>query len=359
MNQKRLARQMERSKQAIAAMSSRPISRPVAPQPPARTAAVCAPPVAPQQQQVALSPPPAPPPLAVVAVPAPIAEAPSAPKAMNLPLYRPQPTRQPSQQEQDPHIRSLECEIEELQTTIIGFAPSELRHVLYGYYRCKTKSDLSAWEFSTVEAIIDFAKPDRTDRANCPLCGCGTTADWGARDVGWSHPSGLYIHLRGEGRTSQCSVMQAALRKARRELRPQLREAEAAERQAREQRRLIEPVLLVDLSGQPRLFDDGVSFYEKPRDPKGMEFAEQRLASLGFVRHQQENAISYQWLDGDLLVLADPRLADRIVFYGFKIRGRKSKSRQYVSFYLRDDWNRNLKGQFDKRLAAEVGRHGF
>lgn len=176
------------------------------------------------------------------------------------------------------------------------------------------------------------------------------------RAVGWSIPEGLDRHLHGNAKTDKCAVMDAAWKDAREFGRERFQAARIAEERAIAERRLTEPVFMV--TPDKLLFADEHTWDGGARDPASVEFAEQRLADLGFVRYQERNVSSYQRAYQEHAIIADPRTMGRIDFavYTPKHKGKRIEWVSRGDFKLTDHTKNDLSNKLAVRIAECLAR---
>ena len=121
-------------------------------------------------------------------------------------------------------VRELEHELWVARTAIIDLMSEPAREILKGHYRHEMNSWGDAWHWAerAAEQIVELCEdvqqatyqgyPMGAPRANCPLCGRGTSGPYAE---GFALPEGLVRHLTGSHNSRQCDVLRAALGLAR------------------------------------------------------------------------------------------------------------------------------------------------
>ena len=201
--------------------------------------------------------------------------------------------------------------------------------------------------------------------ADCPLCHGGSYTPY---QDGFKLPIGLERHLQGWGHARQCPVLHEIEALAREywdgKFAPAEAEAERKKAEEKAQRLKTETLYRVEAMEEPVLYEDGVRSWDGgPRTSEELQWAEQRLASLGFTRRQEERVVS--WVDDraeGYMVYADPRTKKRVRFYVYpkplprKRRGHRAK-RGY--FELLDTLKNDLPGKYSDRLAGGLAQIGM
>jgi hypothetical protein len=268
----------------------------------------------------------------------------------------------------DDIIRRLKADLYEARSAIVHLMPENTRKLLTSYFSCESRQQTYAWEQSVADEIIESAEVlPRTqgfylsERAYCPLCGSGSTSPY---ESGFTIPEGLRRHLVGWGNTQQCDVMKAAFCLARECWDDRFRAAEQAEEVAKrerlEARKRSETLYRVMPDDDPRLVDEGIGYGTGARDQTLMDWAECRVAGLGFQTTSEGSVKSYVSERGDFVVYADPRLSGQIVFRVYKKplpkKGRvpRARSARMSVFHLMDGWKHDLRGKYETRLGAAM-----
>ncbi len=263
----------------------------------------------------------------------------------------------------DERIRRLEDDLYSTRRTIIDLMPEPIAKALASYYGCETRKESYTWENRTVDFIIsqaDILKPEegsyQSDRAYCPLCGQGSSSPY---ERGFSVPEGLRRHLEGWGNTHRCSVMDVALNLARDYWDRQFSEAEKQEQVAKGKqiadRRKSEFLYRIDPTSDPLLVDEGIGYGGVPRDEAHLEWAEQRVKSLGLTVSTEDRIKTYCEELNAHVVFADIRSNGRIDFRVYEKPLAKKKGRYlgpaYRSFYILDNWKHNLTEKYRLRIT--------
>jgi hypothetical protein len=230
----------------------------------------------------------------------------------------------------DDTIRRLEDELWHARNTIINLAPVQFHEILGGYdvvggarRTIETRQDLYQWRRDLRDAVIEAAErieqPPRENswmqehRVACPLCRSRGSGAFGID--GWKVPGGLEMHLDGAGNAEHCSVTKTAYRLMLDQHREKFAAAELAEKQQLAERKKTEPVVLIDPDEAPELLFEPRYSFEKYRTPEQLAVIEDRLCEIGFEIERNGNVVTYRLMHGDKwMVLADPRLDDRIQF---------------------------------------------
>ncbi|MFM0097116.1 hypothetical protein PQQ87_16005 [Paraburkholderia nemoris] len=260
-------------------------------------------------------------------------------------------------------IKTLESELYMARASIIGLMPDPLRAPLHSYYSVKSREDSYRWREDVAQQIIDQATilPQTVgylgDRAMCPLCGDGSSSPY---EKGFSMPEGLRRHLVGFGNTRQCVVTLAAFALARDHWNSQFRATEEESDRARQaeikRRKQVETLYRVDLRQEPVLLEEGVSTFHEARSANDIEWAEQRLDTLGFSITVEDRVKAYVSEVQEFLVLADPRQKGEISFRIFKKPAGKTR-RPGTSvgwFAIPDRWKHDLRAKYDAALAKFI-----
>jgi hypothetical protein len=262
-------------------------------------------------------------------------------------------------------IKKLEEELWSARVAIIGLAPSKYRDLLKSYYRCEAHKDSYNWLDRVADQIIDTVEPLSKEqgsylepRAYCPLCGDGSSSPY---DRGFAIPEGLRRHLTGWGRSSQCSVTEAAHQLALDYFHDKFGPAEEAERQAKEKvraERIRTEVLLRTSPGKEPVLMDDVSYGCEPRDRAEFLWAESRLKELGFERIEEGRVRQYLRESDSFGVFADPRAKGEILFRvyrrPFPKRIQLSRIDRSKYFVIKDSWKNDVSGKFNTRLEQAL-----
>jgi len=248
-------------------------------------------------------------------------------------------------------------ELMRFRERVLRMLPDDLYMLLNSYTKCRSIEDFIAWREDVVGQIIPRAKllPPQPDgggpRGICPLCDHGGDSPW---HDGYALPRGLRQHLLGEGNVYYCVMTNAAFSRAINDLQDSFSAAAKAKQQRENQRRRTEPLFLVDRLSPPKAWEEDL-WGASPRSAEELAFAAQRLDELGFEVQVHENVISYVFDDEPLVVLADPRMAGRIVFRVFNTRASR-KRRNPPEFYILDAWKRDIRIKFAARLESARSR---
>ncbi len=272
-------------------------------------------------------------------------------------------------QSADDRCRRLEDELYETRRAVLKLLPEEVRKVAEGFHACKTRGDAHAWETRLLEYIINSAKllgPDEGShlmpRAYCPLCREGSS---GPYDRGFALPEGLRRHLTGWGSARQCSVLSPIVAGARDYLEPHFREVESANDEARTrllaERRLVETLYRVSPEGEPKLFDEDLSYDGPARDQAMLPWAEARLIACGCVQEENGRVRSFTKVVDGFIAYGDPRPAGKLKVTLFqepsttpKRKSGRTKQVMVQSFYLPDAWQHDLPTKLHRRLTRAV-----
>lgn len=257
---------------------------------------------------------------------------------------------------EEPALRRL---LREANETVLHLLPREVREVIEAPYPgLETWSDIYRWESQAIQQVIRSAKPIECSsrefgpRAMCPLCGYGGANFY---EDGYALPEGLARHLEGYGKTQQCRVMKAARWLVRDLFGAKARAAEYAEderrKQEQESRSRRETLFQIHPDAPAELIDAG--WGPKPvRDGSQLEWALQRLVSLGFCVTRDDNIITCTRDWGQGIAYADPRRQGAIEVRVFsKIKPRRKARVPLTRGMLHDRMKNDLKG----RLAQVLG----
>jgi hypothetical protein len=194
-------------------------------------------------------------------------------------------------------------------------------------------------------------------RSPCPLC----------RDVGnspYEHQSGfkagegIHRHLTGSHNTIGCPVIDAIywwyLESADFKFLEQETQENLLALEELEVRRRTETLYTVHPDDPPKLIDEG---YGETRSKEELEWAEERLTSLGFSILVDGNVKTYLWESDELKIYADPRIKKNITMIIFPQRGRKKHRAGYGRFVFQDRFRNKLVEQFEKLI--EENRDDF
>jgi hypothetical protein len=282
--------------------------------------------------------------------------------------------RRPRYQElvspQEETIKRIKEELYEARRIIINLMPEEAQTVLNSYSSCASRKETYGWQYNTAEMIIALAKklpPEGgsylSDRAYCPLCGEGSSSPY---ESGFTFPEGLRRHLVGYGNMHQCNVMEAANRLAGEYWSDRFHAAEKAEQEQKQvlkaQRKISEILYHIAPALAPQLIDEGFFYGTTPRNQSEFDWAEQRLADLGFQITCEANVKSYISEHENWDVYADPRANGEISFTvyrkPFPKQSRTPLIRRGVlnSFNLKDSWKHDIRGKYESRLAKAIGK---
>lgn len=264
--------------------------------------------------------------------------------------------------EQSDAIRRLQDELAMTRHAIIGLMPSEISTILRSYYSCENRLESIDWiDFVSKDLIENHAKrlPDEVsffqDRAYCPLCGGGNDCGY---NKGFTVPEGLRRHLTGWGKAKECSVLHAARMLAEGYWDHMFLAQEKEEEEKKEKllaaRRLNEIIYCISLKDEPKLIDEVMR--GEAREHAKMGFAERRLADLGFQANQEKNIKSFTREYEDVIVYADPREANKIVFRVCRRpnkKGGRRRIRLEELFCLADNCD-DIVGKYDSSLAEAL-----
>lgn len=134
-------------------------------------------------------------------------------------------------------------------------------------------------------------------------------------------------------------------------------EAEKRERLA--QRKKSEVLYRTAPDLEPELIDERLSFDVTPRSKEELDWAEERLANLGFQITCNAKAKSYTNEHGDFVVYADPRQRGRIDFNVFPKGYKRSRGRPrlgWTSFYMLDGWKKELREKYEVRVENAISQ---
>lgn len=269
----------------------------------------------------------------------------------------------------DDTIRHLRDELFMARQTILSLTTPDQQGLLKSYYDCETRQDSYRWESDVAEKLIEgaIALPREQGsyfgpRAFCPLCGDGTSSPY---ETGFSLPEGLRRHLVGwGGRANQCVVLSTAIRLANDHWNGKFKETELreqAQKGALEQaRKATETLFLVNPYGPPELSDAQTGFGAKARTVQELDWAESRLAELGFLRKEDTRVRSYVKEGTDFAVFADPRRLGEISFavYRLPLPKRRPQGARYFTalqqFRIPDSWKNDLKSKYEKRVLEAI-----
>lgn len=260
-------------------------------------------------------------------------------------------------------VTKLEEELYSARRTIIDLMPNKVGQILSSYYSCETSQATRTWMDAVIDALIEFAEPlpnaapgYLSTRAYCPLCHRGSSSPY---TDGFTLSEGLRRHLSGRGHVQQCDVMTATMALARESWRSRFQASDAAEaKQAfaqKEQRGRTEILYRLGPNEEPQLVDEYV-WGSRCRDPAELEWAEQRLSTLGFTANDENKIKSYTQPNTDFVVYADPRSKGEISFRVYLLSPPKSKrfGRKYSIFKMPDTWKHNLTTKFKTGLSSAI-----
>ena len=251
-------------------------------------------------------------------------------------------------------LRKLERELNSARETIIRLVPIEYQDTLQSFYECKSTSEFWRWEQLAAEKIANrvpesaMSESFGTRRADCPLCGRSTMGPYAE---GFVIPGGLIRHLTGFGNTQKCAVTEAAFELGRTYVEREFGEAERIAEEAAEAekarvlaaRRITETLYRVHPFGAPELVDEGCSsWFGETRAADKVGWAEARVLSLGFTRHQEGNVLTLTLEREDYIIFADIRSAKKITFNIFKNPPKKSKRLKKGGFEFPDSIKHDL-----------------
>lgn len=262
-------------------------------------------------------------------------------------------------------IKKLEKELWSARMAIISLAPSKYRDLLGSYYRCEARTDSHSWFDRVADQIVDTVEPMPKEqgsylepRANCPLCGGESSSPY---DRGFAIPEGLRRHLTGWGRSSQCSVTEAAHQLALDYFHDKFGPAEEAERQAKEKmraERIRTEVLLRTGPGKEPVLMDDVGYGCVPRDRVDFLWAESRLKELGFEKIEEGRVRQYLRESDSFGVFADPRAKGEILFRVYRKPFLKRIQRNRIDcskyFVIKDSWKNDISGKFNTQLEQAL-----
>lgn len=268
----------------------------------------------------------------------------------------------------DERIRTLEWDLDSARRAIVSLLPQFIQTLVDSRYACQSWEDAYKWESELVDEIITSATVLSREegshfgpRACCPLCGHGSSALY-AR--GFAVPEGLRRHLIGWGNTTGCGVLTPVLDLARDTWRPRFEKAEAEMQAQREahlaERRQRESLVLIGPSEAPLLNDEKLGFQKEPREAQSLNWAETRLAQLGFQLSESERVRSFTKHMEDHVVYADPRLRGELTFFVYpapsaaSARRRSRSAARRETFALPDKWRHDLDEKFASRLARAI-----
>jgi hypothetical protein len=251
--------------------------------------------------------------------------------------------------------------------------PQPVQQILRSYHDCNSRQDGYRWCESAAEKIISLAEisPQHStpvsERGFCPLCE-------GSADVvyaqGFAFPEGLRRHLTGWGNVRQCGVMAVVKSMAREYFDDKFRDEDEAEKKRSEeshrqvQHRLRTEILYRTTAFRDPELIDSVARFGDVRTQIQMEWAEQRLAELGFRIQVDGNVKSYTAESDDVIVYADPREAGRITFCPYKkplLKPKRTRHpsldfNQMNSFFILDGWKHDIEEKYNSRLAEATAK---
>lgn len=260
-------------------------------------------------------------------------------------------------------FRILNNELLLARMTIIRLIPEPMQSIVRGWKECRTRSELYRWQDTAVAKIIMHAKILDSGRAYCPLCRDGVQSHY---NDGFSVPEGMRRHLVGYGQVRECGVMETAMKVALTSLNERFMAHEESDLVTKiskdEQRKTTETLFRIHPFDPPELIDarGNVSNY---RNDKELEFAENRLAELGFTFAQDKNIKSYIRESDHYVVYADIRTKKSISFEVIPkpikapIPNKPRFGRRF--FTLPDAWVNDLKMKFDSWLEEPVDGVAF
>lgn len=262
----------------------------------------------------------------------------------------------------DDEIKRLKEELWFARTTIIDLVPAPFCEFFRGYYHCNTRSEGYEWRRNLVAEIIENTPVDdqenfgfqRTTR--CPLCDDSPSHFY--RD-GFTFPEGLRRHLTGFGNTNQCSVMREVYALVRDYWNDKFSEQEELEREEeyrlKQERMKTETLYITEPFGDAELLDGRYSWSDS-RNEEGIQWAEDRLETLGFSIHLNGRTKTYIKEYDDLVVYSDPRTDKKIDFtvYSKPLPKRRPSRGLYKynvgHFSFQDTWKHGLPEKFEKRV---------
>ncbi|WP_354171732.1 MULTISPECIES: hypothetical protein [unclassified Bradyrhizobium] len=199
--------------------------------------------------------------------------------------------------------------------------------------------------------------PGIEERAVCPLCGDGTNA-FGSRG-GFAYPRGLERHLTGTAICTNARVLGMAFKLSADYLNETSLATDRTEKERDEERRQSE--LMVRHAAQaPPAFLYQTEWRGPARGEATMGEAEQRLRDLGFEIMVEGNVRTYRFVQHDWLVLADPRVTNKIEFEVTSLSKPKKKPRHWRAntFYMLDSYALDIPGKLRKRLQEAIESFG-
>jgi hypothetical protein len=262
--------------------------------------------------------------------------------------------------------QQLEEELYKVRRIVLSLLPDDLHRELTTYLRCESREQTHRWESDVVSRLIGRAVIIPEDgsyswqeRAYCPLCGSGGSAPY---TTGFIVPEGLRRHLTGW--STRCSVMEVTMALAREHWHSQFAEQEAHEASERAAsiatRKRTEHLYDFGSSYGPRFINERIRDHTKVRDAESLEWARQRLLSLGFAEKREGQIISFAISVNDLIVFADLRGRGELVFWAYnaaKFAKRKRRTELLdARFVMPDSWKHDLSGKFANALERAAKR---
>jgi hypothetical protein len=225
------------------------------------------------------------------------------------------------------------------------------------------RRDIIAKISQSTEPDEEASRPFGEKRAPCPLCKYRGSQAFG--NDGYKLPDGLARHLDGHGNVHSCDVLEAGFKGLRDSNRDKFAAAEKAEADHLAHRKRTEPVMLIDPVNYSRnpvvLFDEGFVWGKQAwRTPEQLVAAEQTLREIGFTIEKTDNVTAYKFLQGDWMVLADPRKNGQVEYRLFKRSGKRSwklpPKGHDRSFSLNDN-RKEMAATFENELQRCVRGH--
>lgn len=246
-------------------------------------------------------------------------------------------------------------ELARARRAIWSLLPETYQEYLWGMSSCRSRaeSDEKWSEFLQLICKDHEKTASRRNeyydyRAPCPLCGGIGNMPY---ESGYKVGNGIYRHLTGSHNTGDCSVIDAIywwyMESADTNFLEQETQENLLNRENLKIRRRSEAHYKVDPDDPPRLIDEGTGG-KSPRSKEGLEWAEERLKSLGFSIKVDGNVKTYLWESDEVKVYADPRFDKNIEMKIFPKRKRKKSIYRYGRIVLQDRFRNKLVEQFEK-----------
>lgn len=250
-------------------------------------------------------------------------------------------------------IKRLEESLFFAHQLVLSLIPEKYRSIMESYSSCESIDDTYSWKRRVCDEIISCAETLDVDqgsyfqpRAYCPLCGEGSSSPY---DQGFAVPEGLKRHLSGWGGNRGCEVINLTSHYAREYWDRKFKSIVETERMDKaltlERRMKSETIYLVDPNSDPKLLDTEKAFFPS-RSGEEIEWAENRLAELGFVESLASNVKSFTDVKENIIIYADPTVHGKITFIAYK-SPFKRRSKRLATFEIRDSWKNGLKAKYE------------